>query len=109
MAVIIAVNAIYIGVETDHLTSSETQDGIWFYLEHLMNNQDNGAQAMDLVSVMRILRVARVARIIRLLRLFKTLWLLIIGVLDAMRTLVWAWVLITVIIFVFAVFMTRVL
>merc|ERR1712196_105390 len=43
---------------------------------------------------LRMLRLARLARIIRLLRFFKELWLLVVGVFNAMRTLVWAWMLI---------------
>lgn len=76
-----------------------------FIIEHIV--QDSGHT--DFVSIGRIIRLVRMARIIRLLRFFRTLWLLIIGVVDAMRTLVWAWVLITIITFVFSIFMTRAL
>lgn len=77
-----------------------------FVLEFLEGDSHG---TMDLVSVMRVLRIARVVRIIRLLRFFTTLWLLVIGVIDAMRVLIWAWVLIAIIIYVFSIFMTRTL
>lgn len=71
--------------------------------------ENDSVRSFGFLNILRGLRLLRLARIVRLLKFFRTLWMLIIGVLDAMRTLVWAWVLITVIIFVFAVFMTRVL
>merc|ERR1719324_2115043 len=53
----------------------------------------SGGDGLNVVGAMRILRLARLARIFRLLRFFKELWLLVAGVLDAMRTLIWAWLL----------------
>lgn len=73
-----------------------------FVMSHISHG--NG---LNVVGAMRILRLARVARIFRLLRFFKELWLLVIGVLDAMRTLVWAWILIALLIYIFGVFITR--
>jgi len=152
MAAVIAVNTIYLGIETDFDDEYRSGMQIWYYLELgftsvflielllklyaerwlFFNDRWNSfdfvlvvitcldafvleqiakesGSSIDFVSVIRVLRLLRVARIIRLLRFFRTLWLLIIGVLDAMRTLVWAWVLITIIIFTFAVILTRVL
>lgn len=158
IATIIAVNAIFLGIETDcaelHICSdpNDMSTGLWYAIEigftsifciELMlrvyaerysflldgwNLFDSilvliafvdtfilesishaSGEAMDLFSVMRILRVMRVARIFRLLRFFKKLWLLVIGVLDAMRSLFWAWILITIIIYIFAIFLTRTL
>merc|ERR1719473_2294555 len=62
---------------------------------------------MSAFGVMRVLRVARLARIFRLLRFFKELWLLVAGIFDAMRTLFWAWTLITLLIYIFGIFTTR--
>jgi len=64
------------------------------------------AEDLEGFNVLRILRVLRVARVLRLLQFFEELWLLVAGVLDAMRSLVWAWVLICIIIYVFAVLIT---
>ncbi|CAJ1354683.1 unnamed protein product [Effrenium voratum] len=58
-------------------------------------------------SSLRVLRVLRVARVLRLLRFFKPLWLLVIGAFDAMRALLWAWVLISILIYIFAILLTR--
>eukprot|EP00747_Dinoflagellata_sp_TGD_P024766 gnl/TRDRNA2_/TRDRNA2_130776_c0_seq1.p1 gnl/TRDRNA2_/TRDRNA2_130776_c0~~gnl/TRDRNA2_/TRDRNA2_130776_c0_seq1.p1 ORF type:complete len:480 (+),score=73.47 gnl/TRDRNA2_/TRDRNA2_130776_c0_seq1:433-1872(+) len=65
------------------------------------------AEELNSVSTIRILKLFRIARVFRLLRFFNELWLLVAGILDAMRTLVWAWVLIFMIIYVAAVFVTR--
>lgn len=73
-----------------------------FVMSHI-----SSGSALNFVGAMRILRLARVARIFRLLRFFKELWLLVIGVMDAMRTLVWAWILIALLIYIFGVFITR--
>jgi len=151
----IAINVIFLGIETDLKDPEDNALGVWYYLEvfftvgfcvelvlrlfadrclyfkdrwnifdlllvvlscidnfiveHIALGNNQGGQAVEIVAVMRILRVARVARIIRLLRFFKKLWLLIIGVVHAMRTLVWALVLITIVIFVFGMFMARAL
>ncbi|CAE7235679.1 CAC [Symbiodinium natans] len=59
------------------------------------------------LSSLRVLRVLRVARVLRLLRFFKPLWLLVIGAVDAMRALLWAWVLISILIYIFAILLTR--
>lgn len=59
------------------------------------------------LSALRVLRVLRVARVLRLLRFFRPLWLLVIGAVDAMRALLWAWVLISILIYIFAILLTR--
>lgn len=56
---------------------------------------------------LRVLRLLRLARIVRLLRFFKELWLLVVGVVDAMRTLVWAWILMALIVYIFAILAVR--
>jgi len=71
-----------------------------FVLEHVSDNSGS-------LSALRVLRVLRVARILRLLRFFRPLWLLVIGAVDAMRALLWAWVLISILIYIFAILLTR--
>mmetsp|Transcript_21916 Transcript_21916/g.46579 ORF Transcript_21916/g.46579 Transcript_21916/m.46579 type:complete len:482 (+) Transcript_21916:127-1572(+) len=78
-----------------------------FLIEILL--QRSGGEAVELLSIMKIFRVLRVARVLRLLRFFKKLWLLVIGVMDAMLALFWAWLLIALIIYVFSIFLTRTL
>lgn len=63
----------------------------------------------DVFSVLRVLRLLRVVRIVRLLKYFKELWLLVVGVADAVRTLLWANMLILLVIFMYAVFFRKVI
>lgn len=58
-------------------------------------------------TILRVFRVVRLARIIRLLRFFKELWLLVSGILAAAKFLCWVWLLLLIVIYVFAVFTTR--
>lgn len=66
-----------------------------------------GGSTVDLILVLRILRLVRLVRIFRLLRFFKELWLLVGGMFDAVRTLSWAWLLIFLMIYIPAIFATR--
>lgn len=66
----------------------------------------SAAEDLEALSVVRMLRLLRIARVLRLLQFFKELWLLVAGVIDAMRTLFWAWLLIFMIVYVFGVLIT---
>jgi len=66
----------------------------------------NQAEDLEAWAVVRVLRLLRVARVFRLLHYFLELWLLVAGIFDAMRTLLWAWVLIVMILYSFGVFLT---
>lgn len=66
----------------------------------------NKAEDLEAWAVVRVLRLLRVARIFRLLQYFHELWLMVAGVVDAMWTLIWAWVLIVMILYSFGVFLT---
>lgn len=59
------------------------------------------------IRVMRIMRLVRVIRVIRTLRLFKDLRALVTGIFASLISLVWALVLLLVILFVNAVFITQ--
>jgi voltage-gated sodium channel len=63
--------------------------------------------ALDLMVALRISRLARLVRIFRLLRFFKELWFLVAGIFDGMRTLAWAWLLISFMTYIPAIFATR--
>jgi len=65
-----------------------------------------GAGRVDLLMVLRCLRLARLGRILRLLRFFKELWFLVEGIVSAARTLVWAWLLCFMMLYIAAVFST---
>jgi len=152
IAFVIAVNSIYIGIETDFSHPDASMETPWYPIEAVFSSiflaefllrlyceryaffadkwnffdmalvliacidtfvlermSTDGSSAMGIVSIARILRVMRVARIVRLLRYLKRLWLLIVGIMNAMRALIWAWVFKAIIIFVVAILMTRVL
>eukprot|EP00746_Dinoflagellata_sp_MGD_P001574 gnl/MRDRNA2_/MRDRNA2_102986_c0_seq1.p1 gnl/MRDRNA2_/MRDRNA2_102986_c0~~gnl/MRDRNA2_/MRDRNA2_102986_c0_seq1.p1 ORF type:complete len:622 (-),score=92.82 gnl/MRDRNA2_/MRDRNA2_102986_c0_seq1:9-1874(-) len=66
-------------------------------------------ESLNVFMAMRVVRLLRLARIFRLLRFFKELWLLVAGVLNALRTLMWTWMFILLIIYVFGLVATRML
>ena len=74
-----------------------------FILEVFANEEAE----VGVVSVLRVLRIFRILRMVRLLRFFKPLRLLVVGAVDATRALMWAWILITVVVYIFAIFLTR--
>jgi len=62
---------------------------------------------LDLFVALRVLRLLRLARIFRLIRFCKELWFLVEGILSAVHTLGWAWLLILFMTYVPAIFVTR--
>jgi len=84
------------------VVSSNVVDTLVLY--HLANGN-----TLDLLVALRIVRLFRLVRIFRLLKFFKELWLLVSGIPGAARTLGWAWLLIVNIIYIFAIFCTRML
>merc|ERR1719271_2216908 len=75
--------------------------------------EGNGRTDEDLsfilsLRVLRIVRISRVLRLLRLLRAFKELWLMVSGIMSSVRTILWAWTLIVLIIYVFAIIAVRV-
>lgn len=63
--------------------------------------------SVNFIIVLRILRLFRLARIFRLIRFFRELWYLVEGILGAVKTLGWAWLMLFCMIYVPAIFMTR--
>lgn len=55
-----------------------------------------------------VLRLARLLRLIRLFRFFKSLFLLAQGIATSMRTVLWAWLLLGILIYMFGLFFARV-
>lgn len=74
-----------------------------FILEVFANEESE----VGVISVLRVLRIFRVLRMVRLLRFCGPLRLLVVGAIDATRALMWAWILITVVVYIFAIFLTR--
>lgn len=71
----------------------------------LINTEQDSS--LSIVLALRLLRIARLARMVKILRYFRELWMLIMGIFDAMKTLFWAWCLIILVIYVWAIFSTR--
>lgn len=59
------------------------------------------------VSFIRVLRLARVARSGKLARYFKDLYLLVTGLAAAMRTIIWVLLLLGIVIYICAIFLTQ--
>eukprot|EP00427_Karlodinium_veneficum_P064483 CAMPEP_0169342698 /NCGR_PEP_ID=MMETSP1017-20121227/20139_1 /TAXON_ID=342587 /ORGANISM="Karlodinium micrum, Strain CCMP2283" /LENGTH=741 /DNA_ID=CAMNT_0009438419 /DNA_START=46 /DNA_END=2271 /DNA_ORIENTATION=+ len=59
--------------------------------------------SMSALRVLRVLRLMRVVRVVRVVRFFRDLRVMVFGIMNSMRTLSWAVLLLMLIIFVFAV------
>mmetsp|Transcript_42086 Transcript_42086/g.131192 ORF Transcript_42086/g.131192 Transcript_42086/m.131192 type:complete len:482 (+) Transcript_42086:68-1513(+) len=70
---------------------------------------DQGSAGLKLASTLRCLRLLRVVRVIRGLKLFRGLWIIIRGVLDSLRTLIWVGVLLLIVTYCIAVALTTLL
>ncbi|CEL99364.1 unnamed protein product [Vitrella brassicaformis CCMP3155] len=64
------------------------------------------ADALRFFGVLRVVRLLRLARVIRLFKIFKELWLLLAGLKTAMRTLLWLSIMLVLILYFAAVFLT---
>lgn len=62
-----------------------------------------GASAgVSMLAVLRVFRLMRLIRLVRLLKLLKELWLLVAGMLEAMRILGWSVLMLTFVVYIFA-------
>ncbi|CAJ1438420.1 unnamed protein product [Effrenium voratum] len=64
-----------------------------------------GVSALGSLRMVRVLRILRLLRLIRLVKLFKNLWLIIVGFRESLSTLFWVLMLLSVVIYVFAIFL----
>mmetsp|Transcript_70896 Transcript_70896/g.196981 ORF Transcript_70896/g.196981 Transcript_70896/m.196981 type:complete len:475 (-) Transcript_70896:189-1613(-) len=65
-----------------------------------------GAGGLNMAAVMRICRLLRIVRIIRRLNLFSVLWMVIQCMLDSLRTMLWVSLLLVIIVYCLAIFLT---
>jgi len=66
----------------------------------------NQAGSLRKLTVLRVVKMARLCRLIRLLSMFKELWLVVSGVMQSLRTIMWVAVIILMIVYVIAIVMT---
>lgn len=66
----------------------------------------DGGGDLKVLSVLRVVRMARLARLVRLLKIFKQLWLIVSGLAQSMKTLGWVSILLVLLIYVCAIFLT---
>jgi len=67
----------------------------------------DGTGGLSQLTILRVGRILRLVRIVRLLRFFKELWLIVSGILESLKLLVWTWLLILLVIYIFGIFVTR--
>lgn len=68
-----------------------------------------GANDLRMASMLRIIRMMRLVRLIRLLKVFKELWLIINGLFQSVKTLGWVVMMMSVFLYVCAIFTTLVI
>eukprot|EP00400_MALV-I_sp_L67-5_P000018 gene18-393_t len=64
------------------------------------------AGQLRMLTALRVVRMLRLVRLIRLLHVFKELWLIVNGLIESMKTLMWVSCLLTLFLYVCAIFMT---
>eukprot|EP00929_Paragymnodinium_shiwhaense_P044793 TRINITY_DN22973_c0_g1_i1.p1 TRINITY_DN22973_c0_g1~~TRINITY_DN22973_c0_g1_i1.p1 ORF type:complete len:828 (+),score=223.52 TRINITY_DN22973_c0_g1_i1:154-2637(+) len=80
----------------------------WIFKMFYENDAAGDLQTLTAFRLLRLFRIARVLRILRLLRFIRELLLLVQGIIGAMKALGWAFLLITIVLYVSAVFATEV-
>eukprot|EP00746_Dinoflagellata_sp_MGD_P008786 gnl/MRDRNA2_/MRDRNA2_117633_c0_seq1.p1 gnl/MRDRNA2_/MRDRNA2_117633_c0~~gnl/MRDRNA2_/MRDRNA2_117633_c0_seq1.p1 ORF type:complete len:654 (-),score=123.78 gnl/MRDRNA2_/MRDRNA2_117633_c0_seq1:24-1985(-) len=66
-------------------------------------------QSLSVIVVLRCVRIFRLVRLFRLFRIFKPLWLLVCGIANSMRTVIWAWLVIGIVVYMFGLIFVRTL
>jgi len=75
-------------------------------VEVLLSHVDDNAGAATIGSGMKTLKMLRIVRVFRVFRFFKELSLLALMIIDSMKALVWALVMLAIILYVFAICFT---
>jgi voltage-gated sodium channel len=75
---------------------------------YLGPSSDEGSAGMlRMFSILRIVRVLKLVRLLRLFRMFSDLWILCIGLVSALKALVWLFLLLFIFMYVCAIVLTR--
>jgi voltage-gated sodium channel len=78
-------------------------------LMSVTNPGSDGDSFVGMLTTLRTIRLLRLCRVLRLFRFFKELWILAQGIIQATRALGWVMVLLLMVLFICAIFMTRTL
>merc|ERR1719199_162015 len=80
------------------------------FLMKVFTSQSEGQESfVGMLTTLRTVRLLRLCRVLRLFRFFKELWILAQGIIQATRALGWVMVLLLMVLFICAIFMTRTL
>jgi len=74
-----------------------------------LGDQGSSDSFVGMLTTLRTVRLLRLCRVLRLFRFFKELWILAQGIIQATRALGWVMVLLLMVLFICAIFMTRTL
>merc|ERR1719313_1149376 len=74
-----------------------------------LGDQGSSDSFVGMLTTLRTIRLLRLCRVLRLFRFFKELWILAQGIIQATRALGWVMVLLLMVLFICAIFMTRTL
>lgn len=145
IGILIGLNSVLLGVETDHPHPKEMWQGIeigftvafiselilrllayggaffqdlWCLFDSCLigvslidlvvsSSNSEGSGSLQHFTVLRILRLLRLVRAVRLIRMLRPLYLLLQGLIDNATALMWVGLLIIVVVYTFAVFLTR--
>lgn len=72
----------------------------------IMTPMSQGGGGNRMMQTLRVLRMLRLVRLIRLLRMFRELWMIVQGLIDSLKTLVWVTMLMILFLYVCAIFTT---
>jgi len=80
-------------------------------IANIESQNEDGEQTSyaGIFTTLRTVRLLRLFRVLRLFRFFRELWILAQGIIQATRALGWVFVLLFIVLFICAIFMTRIL
>merc|ERR1712217_874441 len=73
---------------------------------HVLSDKGDGAN-LTVLRMLRVLRIIRAVRVVRLVRFFKDMRMMVLSILNSFATLLWAFVLLMILIFMFGILLTQ--